>query len=94
MERGSVDKIDQSSPAKSNPNPRDLTLLLMTIATTLFILILSGVPDLSHNESRIGGYVWDALHRGNWIIQRDSTGEIASKPCLLYTSDAADDREV
>jgi hypothetical protein len=31
----------------------------------------------------VGSYVLDAVQNGNWIVQKDSLGEIASKPPLL-----------
>jgi hypothetical protein len=40
------------------------------------------------NERRIAAYVLDAVQHGNWICQRDTTGELASKP-PLYTWIAA-----
>ena len=49
----------------------------------MFTIAVSGPPNLLDNERRIGAYVLDAVQHGNWLMQRDVTGEVASKPPLL-----------
>jgi hypothetical protein len=49
----------------------------------MFAITLSGFPNLLDNERRVGAYVLDAVQNGHWMIQRDSIGEVASKPPLL-----------
>jgi hypothetical protein len=49
----------------------------------MFSIAVSGYPNLLDNERRVGAYVLDAVQNGHWMIQRDSTGQVASKPPLL-----------
>lgn len=49
----------------------------------MFAIAVSGYPDLLDNERRVGGYVLDAVQNGDWIIQTEVTGAVASKPPLL-----------
>ena len=49
----------------------------------MFAIAVSGYPDLTDNERRVGGYVLDAVQNGDWIVQTDVTGAVASKPPLL-----------
>ena len=62
--------------------PKALWLALFVGATAivLFGIALSGQPNLVDNERRVGAYVLDAVHNGHWLCQRDTTGDIASKP--------------
>jgi 4-amino-4-deoxy-L-arabinose transferase-like glycosyltransferase len=49
----------------------------------IFYIAFTGYPNLIDNEQRVGAYILDAVHNGHWIMQRDSTGDIASKPPML-----------
>ncbi len=49
----------------------------------IFALAVSGYPNLVDNERRVGGYIMDVVQNGHWAIQRDVTGDIASKPPML-----------
>jgi hypothetical protein len=51
----------------------------------MFVIRLKGPPDLMDNDQeRPAAYVMDVLQNGNWLCQRDATGDITSKP-PLYT---------
>ena len=55
------------------------------IALALFVMRLSSSPDLMDNDQeRPAAYVLDVIQNGNWLCQRDATGDITSKP-PLYT---------
>ena len=55
------------------------------VALGLFVMRLSGPPDLMDNaQERPAAYVLDVTQNGNWLCQRDATGDITSKP-PLYT---------
>ncbi|HAV61202.1 MAG TPA: hypothetical protein DCY13_02415 [Verrucomicrobiales bacterium] len=47
----------------------------------LFIVRLAGPPNFTDkDQERPASYMMDAVLNGNWIVQRDFTGEITSKP--------------
>src|ERR1043166_9253093 len=53
------------------------------LAACIFALRLSGPPDLlDHDQERPAAYVLDVIKNGNWIAQRDLSGDISSKPPL------------
>jgi 4-amino-4-deoxy-L-arabinose transferase-like glycosyltransferase len=64
-------------------NLRVAAALIVVTVLTLFLIRLSGHPLLSRHDERVSGYILDAVQNGNWIVQKDSGGEIASKPPLL-----------
>lgn len=49
----------------------------------MFALAVTGKQRFDKNEPRVAGYVMDIVHRGHWICQRDTWGNIASKPPLF-----------
>jgi 4-amino-4-deoxy-L-arabinose transferase-like glycosyltransferase len=49
----------------------------------LFLIRATGCPRLTRHDERVGAYVMDAVQNGNWFVQKDSTGEVASKPPLM-----------
>jgi 4-amino-4-deoxy-L-arabinose transferase-like glycosyltransferase len=57
--------------------------LLVAAWLALFLIRATGYPRLTRHDERVGAYVMDAVQNGNWFVQKDSTGEIASKPPLL-----------
>jgi hypothetical protein len=61
-------------------------LLLTILATLFFVIRLTGYSNLMENSQRVPAYVLDVLQNGNWIVQRDGVGDIASKPPLLTWS--------
>jgi len=61
-----------------------MTAALIAMAVlTLFLIRLTGYPLLSRHDERVGAYVLDAVQNGNWIVQKDAGGDVASKPPLL-----------
>jgi 4-amino-4-deoxy-L-arabinose transferase-like glycosyltransferase len=55
------------------------------LALLLFVLRLAAPENLlDQDQIRPATYVLDILKNGNWLCQRDLTGEITSKP-PLYT---------
>lgn len=71
------------NPGSTPPPAWGLYLFVAALGIALFAIALTGYPDLMDNERRVGGYVLDAVQNGHWIIQRDVTGAVASKPPLL-----------
>jgi 4-amino-4-deoxy-L-arabinose transferase-like glycosyltransferase len=69
--------------ARPAPSTWHLQILLLVIAGSMFAIALSGYPNLMDNERRVGAYVLDAVQNGHWLMQKDVTGAIASKPPLL-----------
>jgi 4-amino-4-deoxy-L-arabinose transferase-like glycosyltransferase len=49
----------------------------------MFVIALTGYPNLMDNERRLGAYVLDAVQNGHWMIQKEISGELASKPPML-----------
>ncbi|MCC5877679.1 MAG: glycosyltransferase family 39 protein [Candidatus Sumerlaeia bacterium] len=59
---------------------------ILTITVLVFFLVRLAAPSelLDKDQERPAAYMMDILINGNWIIQRDDTGDISSKPSL-YT---------
>jgi hypothetical protein len=74
-----------ATPANASTEPRlqNLFIVIGLVWLGLVAIAATGYPNLMDNERRIGAYVLDAVHNGHWLIQRDETGEVASKPPLL-----------
>ncbi len=71
----------QSDPAKNFPHHFPVFLWLTFFAVVLFAILLSAPPRLgANNEDRMAEYVTDAVTRGNWICQKDASGQVMSKP--------------
>src|SRR5262245_23929792 len=75
--------MQSDSKADSMPPPPWLGFFLGATAIVLFVIALSGQPNLLDNERRVGAYVLDAVHNRHWLCQRDATGDIASKPPMI-----------
>src|SRR5947209_4761672 len=61
----------------------EVAIALLAIAAVS--IRLSGQPDLMDNEQQLqSSYVMDALQNHHWAIQKDDSGQIASKP-PMYT---------
>jgi 4-amino-4-deoxy-L-arabinose transferase-like glycosyltransferase len=59
--------------------------IIFTVWVSFFIVKLTAPSNfLDHDQERPAAYMLDAAVNGNWIIQRDDTGNICSKP-PLYT---------
>ena len=65
------------------PHLRNLFAAIGLIWLCMFVIALTGYPNLVDNERRVGGYVLDAVQNGHWLIQRDATNAVASKPPML-----------
>jgi 4-amino-4-deoxy-L-arabinose transferase-like glycosyltransferase len=55
-------------------------LAVATIVALMFIISLTGLPNLADNERRIAEYIRDIVQNSNWLCQCDAAGDIASKP--------------
>lgn len=69
------------SPA--SPPFRHLAAFLAGLVGAIFLIGLAGLPNLVDNERRVGAYILDALHNGHVMAQRDSTGDVISKPPMI-----------
>ncbi|MFM1768721.1 MAG: hypothetical protein RJA22_1250 [Verrucomicrobiota bacterium] len=65
------------------PSLRQLSLFLGILVAAIFVVGLTGLPNLVDNERRVGAYILDALHNGHLMAQRDSTGDVISKPPMI-----------
>lgn len=72
-----------STGAAAEPKISWLYVLVGATAVFLFVIGLTGLPNLMDNERRVGAYVLDAVHNGNWMAQRESMGEVMSKPPMV-----------
>ncbi len=64
---------------------RLIPLIIVLVTTMLFMVRLSGPPNLIDNDQeRPASYILDVVKNGHWIYQTDELGDIASKP-PLYT---------
>jgi 4-amino-4-deoxy-L-arabinose transferase-like glycosyltransferase len=60
-------------------------VLLAAVAVCIFAIRMGAPPNLlDQDQERPAAYVLDVLKNGNWLCQRDWTGDITSKP-PLYT---------
>jgi 4-amino-4-deoxy-L-arabinose transferase-like glycosyltransferase len=72
-----------TSSTGAEPKASWLYAFIAFTAAALFIIGLLGQPDLVDNERRVGAYILDAVQHGHWMAQRDTTGEVASKPPMV-----------
>jgi len=79
-----------ASPVSAVPDPsaRSSPLLLLGLVTAswlaLFLARLLSPSDLlANDQERAASYVMDVVHNGNWICQRDSRGDVTSKPPMF-----------
>lgn len=71
--------------SKGIPVDRAAFLFILVTGIGLFSLRLAAPPNLlDQDQERPASYVLDVLKNGNWLCQRDWTGDITSKP-PLYT---------
>ena len=75
----------QAPPLASTgePDAKKLLCLLALVGFALFVIALTGYPNLLDNERRVGAYALDLLQNGHWFAQRDADGDPISKPPLL-----------
>ena len=72
-----------SLPGVTTPRLPDL-LLLAVIGCILFVIRLTGAPNLLENEFRVGACVLDALQHGNWLCPHDVLGNTDKPPLLTW----------
>lgn len=72
-----------STDSATEPKASWLFALVGGTAVLLFVIGLIGLPNLMDNERRVGAYVLDAVHNGHWMAQRESTGDVMSKPPMV-----------
>src|ERR1044071_5327701 len=75
----------ENKPAQGGTERSASTLywFILVVGALIFIIALTGYPNLMDNERRIGAYVLDAVQNGHWVMQHDYTGGVATKPPLL-----------
>src|SRR5262249_14940653 len=56
------------------------------VATTLFVIRLTGFPNVLDNEYRLGATVLNVLQHGTWICPSDSLGNTDKPPLLTWLS--------
>jgi 4-amino-4-deoxy-L-arabinose transferase-like glycosyltransferase len=54
------------------------------VAVAIFVVRLTGLPNLMENEYRLGAYVLDVLQHGNWLCPQDSLGNTDKPPMLAW----------
>lgn len=72
-----------STSPGAEPKPSWLYAFLAFTAAAMFLIAVTGQPDLLDNERRVGGYILDAVQNGHWMAQRDVTGDPISKPPMV-----------
>lgn len=60
--------------------------LLASVATVVFVIQMTGLPNLFDNEFRLGATVLNVLLDGNWICPHDSVGNTDKPPLLTWLS--------
>ena len=83
VQGGSVHARVGSPSHAQEPTAWILQAFVALLGIAMFLIAVSGSPNLLDNERRVGGYVLDAVQNGHWMIQRDTAGVVASKPPLL-----------
>jgi 4-amino-4-deoxy-L-arabinose transferase-like glycosyltransferase len=71
------------NPIKRTSSWLPLALIFLVAACIFAIRVLAPPNLLDQDQERPASYVLDAVKNGNWICQRDWTGDITSKPPLL-----------
>jgi 4-amino-4-deoxy-L-arabinose transferase-like glycosyltransferase len=67
-----------------------LVMGLVLLTCLLFAVRLAGPPDLMHKaQHRTTAYTMDIVYNGQWIVQRDASGQVMSKPPLYNWLTAA-----
>ena len=76
--------MPSSAPANpGEPDSKKLLCFLALVGLALFVIALTGYPNLLDNERRVGAYALDLLQNGHWFAQSDADGDPISKPPLL-----------
>src|SRR5579875_3331023 len=61
-------------------------LALGLFALALFVVRLTGLPNLFDNECRLGESVLDVVQHGNWLCPHDALGHTDKPPLLAWLS--------
>src|SRR5579883_1331640 len=61
-------------------------LALGLFALALFVVRLTGLPNLFDNECRLGESVLDVVQNGNWLCPHDALGHTDKPPLLAWLS--------
>jgi 4-amino-4-deoxy-L-arabinose transferase-like glycosyltransferase len=61
-------------------------LVLGLFALALFVVRLTGLPNLFDNECRLGESVLDVVQNGNWLCPHDALGHTDKPPLLTWLS--------
>jgi 4-amino-4-deoxy-L-arabinose transferase-like glycosyltransferase len=74
-------------PRDADELPAPLAIaILASIATLVFVIRLTGLPNLLDNEYRLGATVLNVLHDGNWVCPHDALGNTDKPPLLTWLS--------
>jgi 4-amino-4-deoxy-L-arabinose transferase-like glycosyltransferase len=73
-------QVRGDSPASGSLARISPELWLVLLWAALFLLAVTGYPNLMDNERRVAAYALDVMQNGHWIAQHDSIGDFMSKP--------------
>ncbi len=59
-------------------------LVISFLAAAVFVIRLTGLPNLVDNEFRLGACVLNAIQGGNWIAPHNSLGTLDKPPMLTW----------
>src|SRR5262249_45232776 len=59
-------------------------VLLSFVGAAMFVIRLTGAPNLFDNEFRVGACVLDVLQHGNWLCPHDVLGNTDKPPILTW----------
>lgn len=78
--------IENAPPGKTFPGGLALSIVLIVLgwAALFGTRMLAPSEFMDNDQQRPAAYVLDVMTNGQWIVQRDNTGDITSKP-PLYT---------
>ncbi|HEY2385501.1 MAG TPA: glycosyltransferase family 39 protein [Candidatus Binatia bacterium] len=75
-----------TTPPADQPEPSHpiAILAVCAVAGALFVIRLTGLPNLVDNEFRLGACVLNAVQGGNWIAPHNSLGSLDKPPMLTW----------
>jgi len=77
--------VEPSEQPAQSESPRPLAILAVCVAAAaLFLIRLTGLPNLVDNEFRLGACVLNAVQGGNWIAPHNSLGTLDKPPMLTW----------
>jgi 4-amino-4-deoxy-L-arabinose transferase-like glycosyltransferase len=77
-------RVSTSAGERSEPSPLAGVLAISALAAALFIVRLTGLPNLVDNEFRLGACVLNAIQGGNWIAPHNALGTLDKPPMLTW----------